>query len=62
VAVWLALGGAARLGAPLTEPFVDGGVIVQYLERAELRLVHGKVQLAALGRRRQRPALRRAVV
>lgn len=50
LASWHAWGAGDMLGRPLTDAFVDGGVTVQYLERAELLLVQGRVQLALLGR------------
>jgi len=47
---WREHGGLDALGAPLTDPFVEGGSPVQYTERALLQLVGGHVRLAPLGR------------
>jgi len=50
LAYWLAHGGLAALGAPQTEPFVEGRQTVQYTERALLQFDGRTISLAPLGR------------
>lgn len=46
---WRDNGGVAQFGYPLTEEFVEGGVDVQYFERARLEYQDGKVAVGRIG-------------
>ncbi len=46
---WQANGGLGRFGYPLTEEFVEGGVPVQYFERARFEYRDGHVELGRIG-------------
>ena len=46
---WQAHNGLAVFGEPLSEPFVDGGLTVQYFERARLTVSGGAVSISPLG-------------
>jgi hypothetical protein len=50
LAFWQAHGGLDVLGAPASEPFVEGGRQLQYTDQALLQLRDGAVSLVALGR------------
>jgi len=50
LAFWQQYGGLATLGNPTTEPFVQDAHLSQYLERALLQVVNGRVVPAPLGR------------
>lgn len=50
LAYWRVHGGLAVLGYPRTEPFVEGGIAVQYTDRFRLELAGGQVRTASLGR------------
>lgn len=47
---WRRYGGRNTLGSPRSEPFLDGGRLAQYTERALMVLQDGRVHLAPLGR------------
>jgi photosystem II stability/assembly factor-like uncharacterized protein len=50
LAFWQRYGGVDVFGYPRTEPFLDGGYVVQFTDRFELQLVDGRVVTAPLGR------------
>ncbi len=47
---WTAYGGLAALGSPVSEPFVQDAHLSQYLERALLQRVNGRLVSAPVGR------------
>jgi hypothetical protein len=50
LAFWQHHGGMAIFGAPLSEPFTEGGQTVQYFERARLVRQGTQVQISPIGR------------
>ena len=47
---WRRYGGLDTFGYPRTEPFTEGGHLVQYTDRFRLDLLNGRVTTAPLGR------------